>query len=270
MTLIQSIILGIVQGITEFLPISSSGHLILVPYLFKWPEHSLAFDVSLHLGTSLAVLIYFYNDWLLMVTSLLKDVISRAKKWQQPSITLLKILVVTVPVGLIGFIFESPLESTFRAPIYIVIMLMLMSIYMYFADIYANRASHKSGSPNFKDSLIIALSQVVALIPGSSRSGMTISTGLFRGYTREDASRFSFLLATPITLGVALVKVPHLFSATGQENLTYVAVGIITSFVSGFIAVKFLMDFLKKYSLKVFIIYRIVLALFILALLVLR
>ncbi len=266
MTHFQSIFLGIVQGLTEFLPVSSSGHLLLVPYFFNWSEQSLSFDVALHFGTALAVLVYYHKDWQRMITSLLRDLFRINFSWEQmenDSRQLLKILIVTVPVGVVGLLIGDYIEDTLRSPYIVSVMLVIVSAFMYFSEWVSKKYSEKKNSPGLLDALVISLSQIVALIPGSSRSGMTISTGLLRGYSRESAAKFSFLLATPIILGAALVKLPVLFSGGNDESI-YVLSGMLSAFVSGLLAVGFLMKFLRRYSLNVFIIYRILLALLIL------
>ena len=224
MTILQSIVLGITQGITEFLPISSSGHLILIPAIFGWELQDLSFDVALHLGTAIAVLIYFWRDWFDMLNALKLDVIDfvggkihSINKLRRETILLLTLVIVSIPVGIIGFILESYIEETFRSPILVSFMLVIISFYMLFADKFiANRKPNSS--IKFIDYLIISLSQVVALFPGSSRSGMSISTGLFRRLDREKAARISFLLATPIILGASLVKVPQLLSVSPDQT----------------------------------------------------
>lgn len=264
MTILQSIVLGITQGITEFLPISSSGHLILIPAIFGWELQDLSFDVALHLGTAIAVLIYFWRDWFDMLNALKLDVIDfiggkirGINKLRRETILLLTLIIVSIPIGIIGFILESYIEETFRSPIFVSFMLVIVSFYMLFADKFiANR------KPNFDikfiDYLYISLSQVVALFPGSSRSGMSISTGLFRGLDREKAARISFLLATPIILGASLVKVPQLFSASPGQGLI-ILLGLFSSFITGIFAINWLLSFVQKNSLFVFIIYRLIL-----------
>ncbi|PIR42881.1 UDP-diphosphatase [candidate division WWE3 bacterium CG_4_9_14_0_2_um_filter_35_11] len=264
MTLTQSVILGITQGITEFLPISSSGHLILVPAMFGWELQDLSFDVALHLGTAIAVLLYFWRDWFDMLISLKLDVIDLVSgklhgmhTLRHPAILLFTLIVVSIPVGLIGFLLESTVEETFRSPIFVSFMLVIISFFMFFADKYSD-VREKKEKLNFIDYLIISLSQIVALFPGSSRSGMSISTGLFRGLDREKAAKFSFLLATPIILGASIVKLPDLFSSP-SDQIQIMLIGLATSFITGMISIKWLMFFLKTKSLKVFVVYRILL-----------
>lgn len=264
MTLVQSIVLGITQGITEFLPISSSGHLILIPSLFGWELQDLSFDVALHLGTAFAVLLYFWRDWFDMIISLKLDVIDLVNrkfqgfgKLRRDTILLLTLFVVSIPVGIIGFLLEGYIEETFRSPIFVSFMLVIVSFFMFFADRYSDLKDNVK-KIGFWDYLLISLSQVVALFPGSSRSGMSISTGLFRGLSREKAARISFLLATPIILGASVLKVPDLFTVSSGQTINVIA-GLLSSFLTGILAIKWLLSFVKNNSLLVFIIYRLLL-----------
>jgi len=269
MTLVQSIVLGIIQGISEFLPISSSGHLILAPYLFGWDLQDLSFDVALHLGTAFAVLFFFKDIWYKLIHSMILDGLSVIKtksldvrKLRRETIYLSTILIVTIPVAIVGMLLESTIEETFRSPIYVAIMLILISFVMYIADLRSK--SNSKDNPTFVDSLIISISQIVALFPGSSRSGVSISSGLFRGLTREKAAEYSFLLATPIIVGAGLLKLPDLISSSTASQLGYVFVGFLTSFITGLLSIKFLLKFLKTKGLNVFIVYRITLGIIIL------
>ena len=259
MTVLQSIVLGITQGITEFLPISSSGHLILIPAIFGWELQDLSFDVALHLGTAIAVLLFFWRDWFDMISAVKNDGINKLRRG---SLVFFTIIVVSIPVGIAGVMLENQVEQLFRSPILVALMLIIVSIFMYVADNYSE--SNKSDKEiGFMDSLVISLSQIVALFPGSSRSGMSISTGLFRGLTREKAAKFSFLLATPIILGASIVKLPDLFSAS-SEQIQVILIGLATSFITGIISIKWLLSFLRNRSLKVFVVYRILLGVVIL------
>ncbi len=267
MNYFEAIVLGIVQGITEFLPVSSSGHLILVPYLLGWEIQDLSFDVGLHVGTALAVLLYFRSDWVLMISSFLKDLSGSLKNpgifhvntLRRESRLFLYIIIATIPVGLIGLMLEKPIEEFFRSPLLVSFMLILVSVVMYFAHLYNKRNLGQKDADSFIDVLLISLSQALALIPGTSRSGITISTGLFRGFSRENAAKISFLLATPIIIAAAIFQLPEAFSA-GDIDAGLMLTGLLTSFVVGYICIKWFLAFLKKYSLVPFIIYRLLLA----------
>ena len=270
MNYFEAIVLGIVQGITEFLPVSSSGHLILVPYLLGWEIQDLSFDVGLHVGTALAVLIYFRSDWVLMIRSFFKD-LSVSHKYpgnfglcvlRRESRLFLYIIVATIPVGIIGLLLEKPIEEFFRSPLLVSLMLILVSAVMYFAHLYNKRNQGQKDAESFIDVLLVSLSQALALIPGTSRSGITISSGLFRGFSRENAARISFLLATPIIIAAAIFQLPDAFSS-GDIDAGLMLTGLLTSFVVGYVCIKWFLAFLKKYSLVPFIIYRLLLALLI-------
>ena len=250
--LLAAVILGLVQGLTEFLPVSSTAHLILVSgALGLDPEKfGLSFDVALHLGTALAVLLYFAGTWI----GLLKDVFAR--RWQMP----LLVIVGTLPAAIAGVLFESTVSTALRAPIWIVAGLIIGSVIFVLAERAATQRRAMT-ELSLGDALIMGAAQAVALLPGISRSGITISTGLFRGLRREDATRFSFLLATPVILGAGAKtlldarKAAELFSAPDV-----LAVGFIVSFVSGLAAVAFMVRFLRTNSLNWFVAYRLVLA----------
>lgn len=248
MTLLQPIILGIIQGITEFLPISSSGHLIIVPYFFNWDLQDLSFDVALHFGTALAVLTYFSRDWKKIFSS----------QFTGKSNMLIVIIAATIPVGLAGILLEDIVQEIFRSPVWVAFMLILVSGVMWLAE----KTYRPKKEKGFKDIFIISLSQIIALIPGTSRSGITISTGMFLGKSREESARISFLLATPIIIGAALVKAPDLIN--GAVNIVSLIIGVATSFVVGLLSIKFLLAYVKKNSLMLFVIYRVLLGISIL------
>lgn len=268
MTYFQAGILGLIQGLTEFLPVSSSGHLILVPSIFGWELQDLSFDVMLHLSTALAVLIYFGKDWIEMISSLFNDISEKNfsyKTLRRPSAVLVGILIATIPVGLVGILMDDLIEEIFRSPIFVATSLLIVSIIMLWADLYARRRSNAKSESSFVDVLLISLSQIFALIPGASRSGMTISTGLFRGLNREHAAKISFLLATPIILGAAMLKMSDILMIDRSLIGPYV-VGFLVSFASGLLAINWLLKFLRSGTLVPFVIYRIVVAIIVFAL----
>lgn len=269
MTVIQAIILGIIQGITEYLPISSSGHLILIPYLFGWDLQDLNFDVSLHLGTAFASLIFFWRDWHLMAIDSFNDLKTPSEfrnrhKLRRGTKILTTIIIVSIPVAVAGLLFEDIIENIFRSAIWVSIMMFLITGFMYFADRYS-KSLDKSflkteiSSPTFIDSLLISVSQIIALIPGSSRSGCSISTGLYRNLSRENAARYSFLLGTPIILGAGLYQSKELVNLPQSDIILYL-IGFFTSFITGLIVIKWLLAYLRNKDLKIFIIYRLILA----------
>src|SRR6185312_532676 len=199
---LHAVILGIIQGLAEFLPISSSAHLTIVPWLFGWTDPGLAFDVALHLGTLLALLIYYWHEWLTMAASLFNgDRVNRR---------LLGLLIVaSVPGGIIGLLFEKEAETTFRAIPLIAVMLALMGFALWWFD-RVRPQQRALAQITIGDAFLIGLSQAFAIIPGVSRSGATITTARLVAIDREDAANFSFLMATPIIAGAGLVEVPHI------------------------------------------------------------
>lgn len=256
MTIIQSLILGIVQGLTEFLPISSSAHLVIIPRFFGWEEHTTAFDAMLHAGTLIATIAYFWKD-------LVKIVVSRNYK-------LIGFLALaTIPAAFAGLFLADQIDTIFKGDVLIVIMLVAVGVFMILAEQYAKNKKGKDISQiNWKESLAIGISQAVALIRGTSRSGITISTGLFAGLTREEAARFSFILGIPVIAAAGLKA----FIDIGSEGNLFNAVnivGLLASAITGYIVVRFLIKYLKHGSLLPFAIYRFILAGLILLLLIL-
>jgi undecaprenyl-diphosphatase len=244
----QALLLGILQGLTEFLPISSSAHLILLPWFFQWNNpllDSLPFDVAL------------WRDWLEMVGGFFRILIKRkAGDFQERLI--LYIILATIPAGIAGFLMEKTIESTFRNPALITLPLIFVSFLMVYAE-RRNRLSRTLETITLKDAMVIGLAQAVALLPGVSRSGITITTGLFRGYRREAATRFSFLLSTPAIAGATVLQSRHLFS-TGEGDWLLIAIGFVSSAVVGYLAIAFLMRYLRVHTLNLFVGYRLILA----------
>lgn len=258
MDIFQSIILGIVQGLGEFLPISSTAHLILIPYFFGWSDPGLSFDVALHVGTLIAVLSFFWKDWIIIFTNVITPKRPNVKisEASYPKNLLWLLAVASVPGAIFGFLFETQAEYIFRSPLLIAFTLSVVGLVLYLVDRYAK---HKKDINNIsiKDAIIIGLSQAVAIIPGVSRSGATMTTGLSLGLSREQAARFSFLLSTPIIFGAAILKVPHLLKA----GITLpIVLGIIVAAVSGYFAIKYMLRFIQKVGYAPFFWYRLVLA----------
>jgi undecaprenyl-diphosphatase len=261
---LQAFILGIVQGLTEFLPISSSAHLILFPRFFGWTDtliDTLTFDVALHAGTLVAILWYFFTDWMELTRGFFR-IIAKRKVGEFRERLILYIILATIPAALVGLFLEKVVEETFRNPLLISLPLIVVSFFM----IYAESRPHPSyllKRMTLKDSLMIGLAQALALLPGVSRSGITITTGLLRGYDREAATRFSFLLSTPAIAGAAFLHLRHLFSGAALPDWPIFAIGFLSSAVSGYVAIAFLMQYLRKHTLNVFAGYRLALAAFI-------
>ncbi|MGB4704721.1 MAG: undecaprenyl-diphosphatase UppP [Candidatus Saccharicenans sp.] len=250
MNYFQALLLGFLQGVGEFLPISSSAHLAIVPYLAGWKYQGLQYDVMLHLGTLLAVVAYFWKDWLRII----QDGILKPE--EKEGRFLWYILAATVPGALAGYFLEEKAETVFREPWVIAGSLIFFSFFIYLADRLA--ASRKNlDSLTLPQAIFIGLLQSLAIIPGASRSGVTIMAALFLGYRREAAARFSFLLATPLIVGAGLLEIPKIsLSAVDGPFL----VGLISSTVSGFLSIKFLLAFLRTRNLIPFVVYRLGLA----------
>ncbi len=264
MTIWQALILGIVQGITEFFPISSSGHLLLVPELFGWQEQPLAFDVALHAGTATAILAYFHRDWWLLIRESFCDLRrhrARISAWGPHGRLMLLLAAGTIPAVIVGLSIGN-LESQLRTPGVVATMLILVGLYMAAAERWS-RPNVEAGVEQltWTGSLIVGVAQAFALVPGVSRSGSTIATGMFIGLNRATAARFSFLLATPVTIAALAKELPNLRGAAEQGiSGMEIAVGIVTSLVVGLAAIRFLLRYLAVGSLYPFVVYRIALA----------
>lgn len=244
--MLEAIILGIVQGITEFFPVSSTAHLILFPWFFNWNGEvdTLTFDIALHAGTLIALFVCFWRDWIDMVF----------KKQKQ----LIIILFGSVPAGIAGLFLNEYAKTVLREPLIICIMLVSVGILMLISE--KSNQHKRLETIGIKDALAIGIAQAVAIIPGVSRSGITISAGLFRGLERESSARFSFLLSTPIIAGASMLHFKEFLEDSKNYNIELFAVGLIVSAVTGFIAIKFLLNFLKRYPLNLFVYYRFLLS----------
>jgi undecaprenyl-diphosphatase len=257
----QALFLGVLQGLTEFLPISSSAHLILTPWFFGWQNSlvdSLTFDVALHAGTLVAILWYFRKDWLDLTRGFFRMVMRRRVEGFQEKL-ILYIILSTIPAAIAGFLLKNIIESSFRNPGLIVIPLVVVSFLMIYAEKRA-QCAHPLEEITLKDSLIIGFAQALALLPGVSRSGITITTGLFQGYQREAATRFSFLLSTPAIAGAAFLQLRHLFSPGMVADWPVFSIGFISSAILGYLAIAFLMQYLRRHTLNLFVGYRLILA----------
>jgi undecaprenyl-diphosphatase len=258
MNLLHALVLGMVQGFTEVLPISSSAHLILVPRFLGWPESGLTFDVALHLGTLIALAAYFRHDIAVMTASFFEALASRSLDSPAKRLPFL-IIAATVPAAVVGKLFEQPMEEIFRSnPLLIATFLILFGIILGVTD-YLGRKRRTLEDIKPGNAMTIGLFQCLALIPGVSRSGITITAGLMLGFTRESAARFSFLLSLPIVAGAALLKSVHLAShgIPPGEGLAML-VGISASAVTGYISVAFLLKFVQKRSIAPFVWYRVI------------
>jgi undecaprenyl-diphosphatase len=252
-TILHALVLGILQGLGEFLPISSSGHLIAVPWLLGWPDSGLAFDVALHLGTLAAVASAFWRDWRRLLTAFARGILAGRPFADGDARLVWYLALATVPGALAGRLLEEWAETAFRAPGLVALMMALMGLVLWAADRRARSAGDEPGMP-LGHAILIGLAQALAIVPGTSRSGATISMALFLGHRRESAARFSFLLALPITLGAALVKVPHLLGSTA--DLGPVLVGMAAAAVAGFAAIRLLLAYVRTKDYTPFVYYR--------------
>jgi undecaprenyl-diphosphatase len=258
MNLYHAAILGALQGFSEVLPISSSAHLILVPWLFKWPESGLTFDVALHLGTLLALSLYFWRDIIEMTVSFFDSLAARRLNTPARRLPFL-IIAATVPAAVVGKLFEHQVEAVFRAnPLLIASFLIGFGLLLGVVD-YLGRKRLVLDELKPAGAMTTGLLQCLALIPGVSRSGITITAGLMLGFTRESAARFSFLMSLPIVAGAALLKSVHLLKhgIPAGDGLPML-VGIAVSAVTGYISVAFLLRFVQKQSLSPFVWYRVI------------
>ncbi len=260
--IIRSIVLGIIQGVGEFLPISSSAHLIIIRQLFGFPEMSIAFDVALHFGTLIAVMWIYWRDWL----HLFKGVFDKAvhKKSSRENTMFWYLVIATIPAAIIGLLLEEQIETIFRTNLTLIaITLAVMGILIYLGDKYADKKYKKQTDfehMTLKQSFIIGISQALAVIPGFSRSGTTILASRLMGITREASAKFTFLLSTPVIFGATIIKSKELILGFNLELL----VGIVTAAIVGVISIKFLLNYIKNKGFAIFAYYRVIVAIIVL------
>ncbi|MBP1610677.1 MAG: undecaprenyl-diphosphatase [Acidobacteria bacterium] len=270
MEILYAAILGIIQGLTEFLPISSSAHLILVPWFLGWEPEGIAFDVSLHVGTAIAVLAFFWRDWV----RLGRDVIAGLKQgtlFVSQSQKLFWMLVVgTIPALIAGLALEGTAASKLRSPLITVFTLAALAAVLYWAE-RKSKQNRNMDHFTWADSIWIGLSQALSLIPGVSRSGITMTTAMFRDSDRTSAARFSFLLSTPVIVGAGLLEGWHLMRAlrsaaagTAEVNWIVMVVGTVFAGVTGFLCIRYFLRYLQTRNFTPFVVYRCVLALIVL------
>lgn len=259
---LYAMFLGIVQGLTEFLPISSSGHLALLEHYFKAPGAGLSFDILLHLGTLAALVSYFWSDWRNMANAVLRP----SPYTRLDRRLFICLLAASIPGALAGVLLEHKAETVFREPYRIAILLGGVGLFLIVAERLA-RHERPLTNLNLGDALLIGLSQALAIMPGVSRSGITMTAALFLGFTRETAARFSFLLSTPIIAGAGLWHLRKWFKAP-PENLPLLAaaLGFLAALVSSYLTIKYLLRFLRRHTFYPFAFYRLALAALVLAL----
>jgi len=271
--LLHAIILGIIQGLTEFLPVSSSAHLALIPWLLGWNDQGLSFDIALHVGTVLAVIVYFFRDWVQVIAqgfglnTLGNDPAIR----RNPKLLWLLVLG-SIPAGIAGLLVKDLAENVWRNNQYLIgSMLILVGLFMWWADRQGSRRKDL-GNVSPTDSLSIGAAQALALVPGVSRSGITICAGLLRNLDRETAARFSFLLATPAIAGAAAKDAWDLMRHGGgiagipHDMRMALLVGVIVSAITGALTIQFFLNFLRRRSLSFFVWYRVIFGIMVIAL----
>lgn len=273
MVILEAIILGLIQGLTEFIPISSSAHLVVVPWLFGWNDSaltSLPFDMALHLGTLVAVLIYFAADWVRLLRAGFSSIVERRIGNDVNRRMIWYLVIGCIPGGIVGLLLESKIDELFHQPntpiktsalIAMAVIIALLALALWFAERYAKHV-RKLENLTFKDVLTIGCAQALAVFPGVSRSGGTITAGLALGLEREAAARFSFLLGTPLIAGIGLKSIWDIYEglqaggAFSQTDWILFPLGMIVAAVSGYLCIKYLLQYLQKNSTRIFIYYR--------------
>lgn len=248
MSVWQAIVMGIIQGLGEFLPISSSGHLVLVPWLLGWDVPGINFDIALHIGTLIAVLFYFWQDWLKLISA----AVTRRNKEHAKLFWLL--VIASIPAALAGLLFKDPIENSLRSPVIVGLMLIIFAFILYFSD--KKKQIRSLDSMTIKDALFIGVAQAISLIPGVSRSGITMTVARLFSYSREEAARFTFMLSTPVIFGAGLMSIQD--TTLSQITLPFI-VGVVVSAIIGLLSISFLLKFLKKHSFNIFVGYRLLL-----------
>lgn len=267
MTTIQALILGIIQGLTELLPISSSGHLDIIPWLLNWTSNPNfvtdfeGFDVALHFGTFLAIGIFFFKDWIKLIVGGFNQAVKKKKTLEGKMFWYL--VIATIPGGIIGLLLDTFVGDTLKQPIIIAIALIVMGIILYIVD-KGSKATTDYEHMTFRQTFLIGLSQCLAFIPGVSRSGITMTTARAMGVDRKSAARYSFMLSTPIVFAATIFKIKDfVFSVP-------FFVGILASFLVGIVVIKWLLNYLQKGSFKAFAIYRVIFGIIIIAFIIFR
>ena len=264
----QAAVLGLVQGATEFLPISSSAHLIVLPWLFDWPEPGLAFNVALHLGTLSAVLAYFWRDLIQIGRAWFAGLIRLRPLEESASRLGWAVIIGSVPAGLAGFFLNDVIDHFFHsggggdtAIVFTSLLLIVLGFVLWLGERYGTRR-RSLGELGLRDGLVVGLAQALALLPGVSRSGSTITASLFLGFARPAAARFSFILGIPAIAGAGLLETLQLVKTglPAEQRVLFVT-GVASAAITGFLAIAFLLRFLQRYSTSIFIVYRIALGL---------
>lgn len=258
MTIIQAIVLGILQGATEFIPVSSSGHLVLVPWLFGWEPAGLTFTVVVHVGTVFGVLTFFWQDWLQMLGGSIEWL--KTREVTPPFKLLLLLALGAVPAGIIGLAFEDFFSELFEFPAPAAAMLLVTAALLVIGE-RLGRQEREVDDMTWRDSLFIGVAQALSIMPGISRSGSTIAAGRLRNMKREDAARYSFLLSTPLIIAAGLLQVFELASTgAAVTNITPLVIGFVAAFGSAYLVIRWLLNFLKTRSTVIFAVYCVILS----------
>lgn len=268
MTIFQAIILGLLQGSTEFIPVSSSGHLVLVPWLLGWDPSGLTFTVVVHLGTVVGVLAFFWQDWLQMLRASIEWVKTRRVT---PHFKLLLLLVLgVIPAAVLGLLFRSFFERLFESPLFATISLLITAVILYAGE-KIGKLKRDIDDMTWWDGLFIGLAQALAILPGISRSGATIAAGRLRDMSREGAARFSFLLSTPLIIGVGIVQITDLAAnGTTGASIGVLVAGFLAALVSAYFVIRWLLNYLRTRSTLIFAGYCVVASLVCLLVLLVR
>lgn len=266
--MLHAFILGLVQGLGEFLPISSSAHLIITPWLFGWQDPGLGFDVALHWGTLLAVVVYFRSDIYLLAKGFVHSLIPSTRDLQNNIYQKLSwlLIIASIPAAIIGKLLEKAADKELRSPLIIIITMVTFGIVLLVVD-HVSKKTKNLDKISKLDAFLIGCSQALALIPGVSRSGSTMTTGLALGFKRADAARFSFLMAIPVTFGAGLLKLKDFHQGVSTGELV---VGFVTAAVVGFVCIKYLLQYLAKHDFRIFVWYRFIFAAVVLVVYLLR
>ncbi|QOR40673.1 undecaprenyl-diphosphate phosphatase [Billgrantia diversa] len=263
---LQVVVLSLIQGLTEFLPVSSSAHLILVPALTDWNDQGLVFDVAVHLGSLLAVVFYFRHDLQRMATSWIKSLRGNTLREgsEDPDARLAWwVLLATIPVCVVGLVLHDVIEVGMRSPILIAVGLIGFGLLLGYAD-WHKRAGRSEYQLSLRDAMLIGLAQAMALFPGTSRSGITITAALLLGLSREGAARFSFLLSIPVIVLASGLEIVSLIQAPHDIDWLSLAVGVLLSGLSAYLCIHYFIAFIKRIGMQPFVVYRIVLGLWLL------
>jgi undecaprenyl-diphosphatase len=265
MTVFQALVLGLVQGLSEFLPISSSAHLALTPWVLGWPAPGLAFDVALHLGTLIALVWFFWQEWMRLARSLF-SVLRKRRIETEGERRVVWVILATIPGGIAGFLLQGYAKTIFRNPALIGVMIIVMGIVLWAVDRFA-KSDRALESMTLRDAIVIGVAQMFAIIPGVSRSGSTITAGRALAFSREGAAVFSFLLSLPIITAAVLFEGRH---ALDHGITAPLVVGVLASAVSGWLAISVLLKFIARHSYGIFAVYRLIVGAGVLALVAFR